>query len=201
MQAQGIPTRDIGTATTPPGNIGLGSGQLSLFWFTTPDPSYNPLTVNYDTDILLVAATSPAINKSTDIATYIGRGGKLILYHGLSDSGPPWTYTHKYFTDVAALHGGLPNAATFMKLYLVPNMGHCGGNAATDRFDMLTPMLNWVENGVAPDTVVGTGDNFFATVGTLTGLPTTRSRPLCPYPQTLSYVGGDMALATSYQCR
>jgi len=204
MQPQGIPTRDIGTATQQPGNIGLGSGQLSLFWFTTPDTNYNPLTVNYDTDIPLVAASSPAINKSTDIRAFTRRGGKLIFYHGLSDSGPPWTYTHRYFHDVAKARGGLEEASKFMKMYLIPNMGHCGGNAATDRFDMLAPLVNWVENRIAPDTVIASGTNFFSTVGTLTGLPKARSRPLCPYPQTLRYTGpegGDIAAAENYSCR
>ena len=84
-----------------------------------------------------------------------------------------------------------------MKLYLVPNMGHCGGNASTDRFDMLTPMVNWI------DTVIATGVNFSSTLGTLTGLPTTRSRPLCPYPQALRYSGpdgGDISVAANYSC-
>jgi hypothetical protein len=201
MQPQGIPTRDIGTNTNPPGNIGLGSGQLPLFWFTVPDPTYNPLTVDYDHDIPLVAASSPAINKSRDISAFINRGGKLILYHGLSDSGPPWPYTLQYFHDVAVRNGGMAGAAQFMKLYLIPNMGHCGGNAATDHFDMLAPLVNWVENSVAPDTVPASGNAFFSSVGTLAGLPTTRSRPLCPYPKTLRYVGGDIAVATSYQCQ
>jgi Tannase and feruloyl esterase/Tannase-like family of unknown function (DUF6351) len=201
MQPQGIPTRDIGTATVQPGNIGLGSGQLPLFWFTNPDPTYDPLAVNYDLDIPLVAATSPAINKSTDIKAFINRGGKLIFFHGLSDSGPPWPYTQQYFHDVMTQNGGLAGASKFMKMYLIPNMGHCGGNAATDRFDMLAPMVDWVENGVAPNEIVASGTNFFGTVGTLTGLPTTRSRPLCPYPKTLRYVSGDIALATSYQCQ
>jgi feruloyl esterase len=219
MQPSGIPTRDIGTATSPPGNIGLGSGQLPLFWFTVPDPTYNPLTVNYDTDINLVTAKSPAVNNSTDISAFIDRGGKLIFYHGLSDSGPPWPYTVDYFHKVAKrqaqVHGNgngggnddsaatLRNASDFMKLYLVPNMGHCGGNAATDRFDMLTPMVNWIENGVAPESVVASGTNFSSTLGTLTGLPTTRSRPLCPYPQTLRYTGtagGDISIASNYTC-
>src|SRR6201999_1323767 len=88
----GIPTRDIGTATPPPGNIGLGSGQLPLFWFTVPNPNYNPLTVNYDTDIHLVTSHSPAVNNSTDISDFVDRGGKLIFYHGLSASGAPWPY-------------------------------------------------------------------------------------------------------------
>lgn len=216
MQPSGIPTRDIGTATIPPGNIGLGSGQLPLFWFTVPDPTYNPLTVNYDTDIGLVTAHSPAVNNSTDISAFVDRGGKLIFYHGLSDSGPPWPYTVKYFLDVAQRLGetnqgtddqasadSVRQAGDFMKLYLVPNMGHCGGNAATDKFDMLTPMVNWIENGVAPDTVTATGVNFSSTQGTLTGLPTTRSRPLCPYPQTLRYTGpagGDISIASNYKC-
>jgi feruloyl esterase len=205
MQPSGIPTRDIGTATSPPGNIGLGSGQLPLFWFTTPDPTYNPLTVNYDTDIPLVTASSPAVNKSTNIDAFIDRGGKLIFYHGLSDSGPPWPYTYDYFRAVEKDHGGgLAGVSQFMKMYLVPNMGHCGGNAATDRFDMLTPMVNWIENDVAPDSIVAFGTNFSSTLGTLTGLPTTRSRPLCAYPKTLRYtgpVGGDISVASNYSCQ
>jgi feruloyl esterase len=213
MQPSGIPTRDIGTPTTPPGNIGLGSGQLPLFWFAVPDPSYNPLTVNYDTDIGLVTAHSPAVNNSPDISRFVHRGGRMIFYHGLSDSGPPWPYTLDYFhaveRQVGRGHGRgwgreeHNDIDGFMKLYLVPNMGHCGGNASTDRFDMLTPMVNWIENDVAPDTVVASGVNFSSTLGTLTGLPTTRSRPLCPYPRTLRYTGpagGDISLAANYSC-
>ncbi len=209
MQPSGIPTRDIGTPTSPPGNIGLGSGQLPLFWFTVPNPTYNPLTVNYDTDISLVTAHSPAVNNSTDISAFISGGGKLIFYHGLSDSGPPWPYTVEYFHKVAERQGHghsdniLRQAEDFMKLYLVPNMGHCGGNASTDRFDMLTPMVNWIENGIAPNTVVATGVNFSPVLGTLSNLPTTRSRPLCPYPQTLRYTGpkgGDISVAANYSC-
>src|SRR5437870_1855340 len=73
---------------------------------------------------------------------FLSRGGKLILYHGLSDSGPPWPYTYDYFRAVEKDHGGgYAGVSEFMKMYLVPNMGHCGGNASTDRFDMLTPMV------------------------------------------------------------
>ena len=199
MQPQGIPTRDIGTATNPPGNIGLGSGQLSLFWFNNPDATYNPLTVDYNNDLDLVVRRSPAVNNSTRIEPFVRRGGKLMLYHGLSDSGPPWPYTLKYFQDVSERFGE-DQAAKFMKMYLIPNMGHCSGNAATDRFDMLTPMVDWIENGNAPDDIVASGQSFFSTLGTLTGLPTTRSRPLCAYPKTLRYTGGDMSQASSYAC-
>jgi hypothetical protein len=203
MQPLGIPTRDIGTATTPPGNIGLGTGQLPLFWFTVPDPNLNPLTFNYNTEIGLVTASSPAVNKSPDIEAFLDRGGKMIFFHGLSDSGPPWPYTLKYINEEAARHGGLAGLARYMKLYLVPNMGHCGGNAATDQFDMLTPMVNWIENASPPASVVASGKNFSASLGTLSGLPTTRSRPLCPYPESLRYsgpAGGDISVASNYTC-
>jgi len=205
MQPSGIPTRDIGAATSPPGNIGLGSGRLPLFWFTTPDPTYNPLTVNYDTAIPLVAASSPAVNNSTDIDAFIDRGGKLIFYHGLSDSGPPWPYTYDYFGAVEKDHGGgLAGVSQFMKMYLIPNMGHCGGNASTDRFDKMTPMVNWIENDVAPGSIIATGTNFNSMLGTLTGLPTTRSRPLCAYPKTLRYmgpIGRDISVESNYLCQ
>jgi hypothetical protein len=103
---------------------------------------------------------------------------------------------------VARKHGGVKHADNFMKLYLVPNMGHCSGNMATDNFDMLTPMVNWIENGVAPQEVVATGNRFPAVVGPYAGLGnSTRSRPLCPYPQTLRYSGsGDISKASSYGC-
>jgi feruloyl esterase len=211
MQPQGIPTRDIGSVITnqngtttivQPGNIGLGSGQLPLFWFATPDPTYNPLTVDYDNDIGLVTPSSPAVNNSTDVRPFVRRGGKIIFYHGLSDSGPPWPYTLKYFRDVARKHGGIKHAGDFMKLYLIPNMGHCSGNMATDSFDMLTPMVNWIENGVAPKEILATGTRFQATPGPYTGLGSSaRSRPLCPYPNTLRYKGpGDISQASSYMC-
>ena len=84
----------------------------------------------------------------------------------------------------------------FARLFLVPNMGHCGGGAATDLFDALTPLVDWVERGMAPDTILASGKNF-------TSAPTTRSRPLCPYPQEVRYIGpkgGDLGIATNYKC-
>jgi feruloyl esterase len=76
-------------------------------------------------------------------------------------------------------------------------MGHCSGGPSTDRFDFLTPLMAWVEERRAPDTVIASGVNFKTA-------PAARSRPLCPYPQTLRYTGpdgGDIALAENYTCR
>ena len=71
-------------------------------------------------------------------------------------------------------------------------MGHCGGGAATlDRFDLLSAVVDWVEGGKAPVSVVATG----------AALPG-RSRPLCAYPQHAHYKGqGNSEDAASFECR
>ncbi len=82
-------------------------------------------------------------------------------------------------------------------------------------------MVQWVENGTGPGPVTATGVNFNATtyqVGFVTGAPdnapTTRSRPLCPYPQEARFTGSttmvggvpvatnpaDLANAANYAC-
>ena len=75
-------------------------------------------------------------------------------------------------------------------------MGHCGGpagggGAATDQFDLLTPLANWVENGVPPGPINATGVNFTPAtyqVSFVSG-PATRASPLCPYPQQARFTG------------
>src|SRR5882762_8953256 len=52
----------IGTATMPPGNLTLGTAQLSLFWFTQPIAAFNPVNFNWDRDVSLVVRSSPAVN-------------------------------------------------------------------------------------------------------------------------------------------
>jgi hypothetical protein len=71
-------------------------------------------------------------------------------------------------------------------------MGHCAGGPATlDKFDLLGAVVDWVENGKAPDSVVATGADFPG-----------RSRPLCAYPKHAQYKGqGDPEDAASFECR
>jgi feruloyl esterase len=197
MEPSGIPARNIGTPTSPPGNLSLGTAQLPLFWFRQPDPAYDPVGFDWDRDMDLVVKRHPGVRDDTDLSEFRKHGGKIIFYHGMSDSGPPWTYT-AYFYDRITKHGHSKSAKQdYARLYLVPNMGHCSGGPSTDRFDFLTPLMAWVEERRAPDTVIASGVNFKTA-------PTTRSRPLCPYPQTLRYTGpagGDIAAAENYTCR
>jgi len=75
---------------------------------------------------------------------------------------------------------------------MVPGMGHCGGGeAALDNFDMLGAIVNWVEMGTAPESVIATGKAFPG-----------RSRPLCAYPKHAQYTGqGDSQDAKNFVCQ
>jgi pimeloyl-ACP methyl ester carboxylesterase len=198
MSPAGIPARKIGTATTPPGDFGQGASQIGWAWLSPPDPTFDILSFNFDTDTDLMVTSSPVATNSSslDIQRFINHNGKIIWYHGLSDPGPPVLGTIHYYEELAAQHGGLGAAAKFSRFYPIPNMGHCSGGPATDQFDMLTPLVQWVENGVAPGSIVATGVNFNTA-------PTTRQRPLCPYPQQARFIGGpggDLSVATNYEC-
>jgi hypothetical protein len=46
-----------------------------------------------------------------------------------------------------------PTPRIFFRLFMVPGMGHCGGGIGTDRFDAMTPLIDWVEKGKAPGTI------------------------------------------------
>jgi len=72
-------------------------------------------------------------------------------------------------------------AAGYAQLFFVPQMNHCSGGPATDRFDMLRALEVWVELGVAPGAVVA-GVNPASPDVVALGWPSTRTRLLCPYP-------------------
>ena len=85
-------------------------------------------------------------------------------------------------------------------------MTHCSGGPSTDPFDMLTPLVNWVEKGQAPDSVTasarGAGNAAGANIDLPVAWSATRSRPLCPYPKVAKYKGsGDIESAASFSCQ
>jgi feruloyl esterase len=145
-----------------------------------------------DVDQAAQQASDPLVEPaSTNLTSFAQHGGKLIFFHGNSD---PWFSsldTLRYYKLLAESNGGAEKVATWSRLFLVPGMGHCGGGPALDQFDMLSAVVDWVEKGVAPDSIVATGPAFPG-----------RRRPLCAYPQQAQYSGtGDTQDARNFQCK
>jgi feruloyl esterase len=198
MGPTGIPAGKIGTPTTAPVDYRLGLRNFSYSWLSQPDPGFNPLNFDFDKDMGRLNNNTPRVSYSisTDISKFSDRGGKIIWFHGAGDPLPPVEGTIAYFDALTAKNGGAAEIEKFARLYLIPNMGHCRGGPGTDQFDMLTPLVSWVEQGTAPDRIIASGANFSSP-------PAARSRPLCPYPQEARYVGpsgGDLADAANYSC-
>ena len=137
-------------------------------------------------------ASDPLVEPaSTNLSTFSANGGKLLFFHGDSD---PWFSpldTLEYYKSLAATNGGAEKVAEWSRIFLVPGMAHCGGGPALDRFDMLGAVVNWVEKGTAPDSIIATGKAFPG-----------RSRPLCAYPRHAQYKGsGDTEDAKNFSCQ
>jgi feruloyl esterase len=83
-------------------------------------------------------------------------------------------------------------------VYSVPGMGHCQGGPATDQFDALGALVNWVEKGQAPDRIDAKVNPSNRELPA--GWSAQRGRPLCPHPQVMRYTGGDVESAASFRC-
>lgn len=184
---------------SPTLTLSLGLNQLAgmdgpgKVFSTPPNPSLSPFGFDPDADPARFRDFGRlAVATSTDLSQFKARGGKLIIYNGNSDPLFSSKDVARYYDSLTAAQGG--NASDFARLFLVPGMGHCSGGPATDSFDPLTALQAWVENGVAPDAMVGQAG------------PTTpwsgRTRPLCAYPKVPVYKGtGNTEEASSFVCQ
>lgn len=118
-----------------------------------------------------------------DLSNFLLRNqGKLIVYHGLGDALSVAAATVNYFQDMVqtTFAGDMSASSDHARLFLAPGMGHCGGGPGPNNWDKLADLVNWVEQGVAPDSIIATR----ATRGQVDN-----ERPLCPFPQQARYVG------------
>lgn len=126
-----------------------------------------------------VAAASKVLNAdSPDLDRFIGRGGKLILWHGWSDPALNALATIRYHRDVLARRSSAEKA---VRLFLMPGVLHCFGGSGPDRVDWVKAVADWVERDRAPERVV-------AAKLSSNGTPR-RTRPLCAYPAAAVWSG------------
>ena len=132
----------------------------------------------------------------TDIRPFINSGGKLIVWHGGSDSALSVNSTIEYMENVTKSVGAA-NVSASTRFYVAPGVNHCEGGVGPDRTDLLTALDRWVTKGIAPATLTAEKLDANAAV--------TRTMPLCLYPQYPKYTGqpnnaAAAKLATSYTC-
>ena len=179
----------LGTATSEPANATLGRDTLRNYVLTPAAPDFDPRKFDFDRDMSRTAETA-AINDA--VATlhdaFAGHGGKLIVYHGLSDQAMSTGVLTDWYEHVTPRDAGGPQ--DWARLFLIPGMTHCGGGQSTDQFDMLTAIQTWVEEKHPPDRVVASGRAFEGV-----------TRPLCPYPKVARFKGGDVNDESSFSCR
>lgn len=155
------------------------------------------------TDVYTESAMSFMAPPSPEnMSTMKNRGGKIMVYHGVSDQIFSADDTASWYKALDTTTG---DAEDFARFYAVPGMGHCSGGPATDQFDMLTALVSWVEQGEAPQEIIATARGADNAGGQNTEIPADwsaqRSRPLCPYPTVARYKGaGDVELAASFEC-
>jgi hypothetical protein len=125
----------------------------------------------------LINATDPDLERFL-----VKRSGKLILWHGWNDAGAPPEPTKDYYDELVAttFGGDGARAREHARLFMFPGMGHCGGGPGPDTWDPLSPLVEWVENGAAPESVVAQ----HSTDGRVDN-----ERRVCAYPQVARYSG------------
>ncbi len=130
------------------------------------------------------------------------RGGKIIVVHGTADPIFSIDDTIAWYKALDAHHRGRADA--FARFFPVPGMGHSRGGPATEQFDALSALVEWVEYGRAPERIVagvrGPGNAGGANPDVPPTWSPTRSRPLCPYPLVARFKGGDSESAASFAC-
>jgi feruloyl esterase len=157
------------------------------------DPNWDPMTFDLEKDLALALKNAGFVEASDpDLAKFKARGGKLLLYHGWADPGPAPENTIDYYDAVTRKLGGRQD--DWMRLFLMPGVGHCGGGIGPDQADFLGALERWKEQGVAPGQIVATRP-----AGRSGAAP--MSRPLCPHPQVARHTGsGSTDDATNFAC-
>ncbi|MDX2223215.1 MAG: tannase/feruloyl esterase family alpha/beta hydrolase [Rhodospirillaceae bacterium] len=138
------------------------------------------------------------------LSAFKDRGGKILLYHGWSDTDATPASSLEFHAAQAKAFGPdkLPE---FLRMFMLPGMAHCRGGNGVNTVDYLSAMEAWVERGQAPDRLIAfkttlPPDSYPAfplAADTVVG-----SRPVFPYPAVAVYGGtGDATDAANWRVK
>ncbi|HEY3929413.1 MAG TPA: tannase/feruloyl esterase family alpha/beta hydrolase [Candidatus Koribacter sp.] len=170
------------------------------------NPKWTAQDFNLDSSVKAAEGKTAAMLNANDpdLKPFAAHGGKLVLYHGWDDPAIPSVNTVEYYDHVLSANS---QADSLVRLYMIPGMQHCDGGPGahtwgtapgpgpTDpRHNAMSALTQWVEKGVAPGRMIATRySDDEQTKSEMT-------RPLCPYPQSAKYNGGDANNEASFDC-
>ncbi|WP_433347480.1 tannase/feruloyl esterase family alpha/beta hydrolase [Microtetraspora malaysiensis] len=165
---------------------------LKYFAFDRPPgPGYDTDDFDWNRDLQKISKSAQILNSADpNLDQFHAKGGKLILYHGWGDTAIPPTGTLWYYNQLQQRYGGVEKVQRWARLFMLPGVYHCNGGPGPDQFDFLGQVVAWVEQGAAPNRVVGSH---------LTNGAVDRTRPVFPYPTRAEYSGhGDVNNEASF---
>ena len=179
--------RDVGRTM----QLEFADSFMKYMAFDEDDPDYDWRTFDFDEDPARMTSIRQILDATDpDLAPFRDRGGKILSYFGWADPALNPLMGVDYYEDVRETMG--PATDDFYRLFMVPGMFHCRGGRGTDRFDAMTPLIEWVEGDRAPDQL---------TASRIDDGVLQMTRPLCPYPEVARYDGtGNPNEADSFRC-
>ncbi len=167
--------------------------QVKYFMFDpAPGPEWKFTQYNFDTDPQRMQRTATQLDaRNPELGPLKQRGGKILQYSGWADQQVNPFPGIDYYETVTRKFG-VSETMSFYRLFMVPGMFHCSGGPGCGSVDWLGALVAWVENGKAPDALLGAH---------VEKNVTTRTRPICPYPQVARYKGaGSVDEAENFAC-
>lgn len=193
-----IELQDSSIATSSFTN-GTGNGQDD--W---KELSYADLSDAMDKGVALQSEFANINTDNPDLSGLKDSGGKLLAYHGLADELIAPQGSLHYYENVMSEMGGKDSTQEFYRLFMIPAMGHGLRNGTTNAdanpplptglseeggsSQFFKALVEWVENGTAPEEfVIANSDNSATAV-------------LCAYPAKPVYQSDDAKSAENYSC-
>ena len=169
-----------GLGGTSPFAISVAQPQYWVYF----DPTWDWKTLTYANYEQFFKDTMIKVNplmasENPDLSAFHNAGGKLIMWQGWADQLIMSEGSTIYYDAVANVMGGYAALQPWYRHFMAPGVGHCGGGNGPQPQNLFQSVVNWVENGTAPDRILATR--------TVNGA--TETRPLCPYPTAAKYIG------------
>jgi len=172
------------------GGAGVGTALDTFRYAVHGDPDWSWGRFDLTKDRRLALERAGVLNASPDLEKFRARGGKLILYHGWADGSIVAENTVKYHGKVQDRLGG--DQQHWLRLFMVPGMGHCGGGEGPDQVNWLGALERWVEAKSAPERI---------TAHRVRNNRVEMTRPLCPHPAVAKWSGtGSVADEANFEC-